>query len=151
MTHLVYFFSRGFTGNPGTGLCRALGRSDAAIEAGRNLHGDKWKRGSGESGEAIIQPPCLGLKHAGLDLNAGGKKSPNAGAMDNRIRVASGHDDAPHARCQQSLGAGAGSSLMIAGFERDISSRASRQVSRLLQGDDLRMVPLVVFMKALAD
>ena len=39
---------------------------------------------------------------------------------------------------------------MVAGLERDISSRASRPIPRLLQGDNLRMVPVVVLMKAFA-
>ena len=76
------------------------GGSDAAIEAGRNLHGDKWKGGPGESGEAVIEPARLGLEHSDLDLNAGGKQSLNAGAMDNRIGVAGGNDNSPHTRCQ---------------------------------------------------
>ncbi len=131
-------------------LCRPAPGSNASIETRRNLHGDKWKRGPHEFREAVVELARLGLEHSGLNLNAGGKQSLNAGAVDQGIRVAGGNDNPPHTRRQQRLGTRSGSSLMVARLEGDVSSRAPRQIPRLLQGADLRMIAFVVFMEALA-
>ncbi len=65
-----------------------------------------------------------------------------------RIGVGSGNNYSANAGGDESVGAGAGASEVRTRFQRDICGRAACEFAGLSQGDDFRVVALVILMKA---
>ena len=87
--------------------------------------------------EAAVEFARLRLQQAALDLDAGRHQLAEALAVDRRVRIAAGGDDAGDAGGDQRVGAGRRAPGVRAGLEGDVGGGAARLVAGLAQRDAL--------------
>lgn len=107
-----------------------------------------------EVGEGIVEVACGLLEDAESDFDACGAKFCDALSADLRVGIFGGDDGSCNAGSYEGVGAGAGSSVVRAGFESDVGSGSGdvdTTLAGLLESDDLGVVAVVVEMGAFAD
>lgn len=107
-----------------------------------------------EVGEGFVEVAGSLLEDADGDFDVGGAESLNAFAADTGIGILRGDDAASDAGFDEGVGAGWGSAVVAAWFERDVGGGAFDGVAErgcLFEGDDLGVVAVVVEVGAFAD
>ena len=128
----------------------AAGDGDTAVDGDGRLVGDE------RAAKGLPDPPRLVLPARReiveqLDLDAGGAKTLEAAAVDDRIRIAGADHDAGDSRGDDGVGAGRRAAVMRARLERHVEGRAACRVSGLLKGDRLGVADSLVLVPPLAD
>jgi hypothetical protein len=104
--------------------------------------------------ECIVEVACLLLQHADGDLYACSSQFFKTATTDKGIGIGCGDYDACDTSSYESVGAGASTSVMTAGFEGDVGCGTLYRESStggLFEGDDLGVVVVVVEMRSFAE
>jgi hypothetical protein len=107
-----------------------------------------------EVGERVIQVAGWLLENSGFDFDSGGPEAAYALAADLRVGIFGRDNDSRDAGCNESVGARAGSSVVGAGFESDVSGGSGwieSAFAGLLESDDLGVVAVGVEVRAFRD
>jgi hypothetical protein len=107
-----------------------------------------------ESREGVVDCTRLLLQHANCNVDFRGTQTRDSAPANQRIGIDGRDDYAPHSCCNQRVGAWAGAAAMTARLQCDVRSRCGEigaAFARLPERNNLRVVALIVEMRALAD
>jgi hypothetical protein len=107
-----------------------------------------------ESREGVVDCARLLLQDSDRNIDSRGTQTRDSTPANQRIGIDGRDDHAPHSCCNQRVGAWAGAPVMAARLQSDVRGRAGEigaAFTRLPERNNLRVVALIVDVRALAD
>jgi hypothetical protein len=126
-------------------------QADAPVQGHAGFGDNQRAPGCRMTGEGLYEPLSPATKDSNIHRNSCCADPIDSAAVHLRVRIARGNDNACNSRLNKQIRARRGSSMVAAGFERDVGGGAPHTATRFANGADLRVIHEPVLVKTTPD